>query len=82
MVKSDIERRLRVFAKGAEFVTVTQVCGFIGQKNHGRVKAMLNGLSAMDGKYYFVPEVAERLHKRTLPVESEKPTPGTVSAIQ
>lgn len=60
MTKSDIVRELTAYA-GGKFVTKACLVKFMGVKRTETVGRYVSGLQAVDGKYYFIPEVAEKI---------------------
>ena len=48
---------------GSPFITQTSFAHFLGV-SRGTAKKYLDGLDAIDGKYYFIPDVADRLMSR------------------
>jgi len=64
MNKQDIVRRLEKVTEKQGFITAAQFARFMGRTNVSKCKAKyLDGLDRIDGKYYFVPEVAAVLMK-------------------
>lgn len=49
---------------GSLFVTKKKVAEWFGISDPHNVSKYLYGLEAIDGKYYFIPEVAEALKAR------------------
>ena len=65
MTKQEIVRRFERETNGQAFITATQFTRLIGQKNSFRVKKeYLDGLDAVDGVMYFIPDVASRMMER------------------
>ncbi len=65
MVKQEIVRRFEKETRGQAFVTAAQFAGLMGMKDQGYAKrTYLKGLEAVDGKYYFIPDVAKKLMER------------------
>lgn len=65
MTKQEIVRRFERETGGQAFITATQFTRLIGQKNSYRVKKeYLDGLDAVDGVMYFIPDVASRMMER------------------
>lgn len=61
MIYTDIAKELRRFT-GKGTIRASEVAVFLGDKNVTRVKRKyLNGLEAIGGRAYLIPEVAERL---------------------
>ena len=62
MTKKDIVYALSSGGKQS-FITMTQVAQKMGCSER-TVRRRLEGVNAIDGKYFFVPEVAENFSKR------------------
>lgn len=62
MTKQDIIRRFERETQGQAFITATQMAKLLGVTDTYKVKKKyLSGLEAINGKLYFIPEVAEKL---------------------
>ncbi len=61
MTKQDYIKSMRSSVGGAYFITVTELCAAIGMKKTDSVKKYVTGLPRLNGKYYFIPEVAEKM---------------------
>jgi len=65
MTKQDIRRALAKAGETQAFITATQLAECMGIKTANYVKkAFLSGLECVDGKYYFIPDVAAELISR------------------
>ena len=65
MTKQEIKRALERVSESQGFVTATQFTKFMGQKTVNYMKEKyLNDLECIDGKYYFIDDIAEMLMKR------------------
>ncbi len=60
MDKKTLQRSLEQHANGASFVTQKQVADFLGV-SRDTARRKLQTLQSVDGKYYFVPEVAQTI---------------------
>ena len=61
MIRTDIAKELRRYT-GRGTIKASEVAGFLGDKNVGRVKEKyLRGLEAIGGTAYLITDVAERL---------------------
>lgn len=49
---------------GTIFATKTDIAEWFGVKDRHTVNRILGGLKSVDGKYYFIPEVADVLWAR------------------
>ena len=49
---------------GTLFATKKQVAGWFGISDQHYVSKFLQGIEAIDGKYYFIPDIAEVLKAR------------------
>lgn len=63
MLKSEVEKKIQQ-ETGQVFITKTQLAKCMGIKRAEHVDRYLDGLDKIDGKYYFVPDVAKRLMER------------------
>lgn len=62
MNKQEIVRRFERETEGQAFITATQMAKLLGVTDTYKVKIKyLNGLDAINGKLYFIPDVAQRL---------------------
>lgn len=65
MTRNDIASALRKATGGQAFITVSQLAQAMGRTNQTKVKqSYLQGLEAVDGKYYLVTEVAGVMKER------------------
>ena len=60
MTKTDLVRSMER-QEGASFITKTRLAKFIGAKRAETVGRYVEGLQVLNKKYYFIPEVAERI---------------------
>ena len=60
MTKNDLVKRMTA-ATGGYFITKTQLARFIGAKRSETVRQYVDGLPVLNNRYYFIPEVAERM---------------------
>lgn len=61
----DIKRELSSAAGGAGMITKSQLLRYMGRSIHSRsANSYLEGLEAVDGKYFFISDVAKRLYLR------------------
>jgi len=70
MTNSELKRELRRFTDGAEFITLKQISAFMGIKDPKGCRRYVYGLPRISNKYYFIPDVAERLFENA-EVENE-----------
>lgn len=64
MTKQEIQRDMRAFVGGG-FITRTQFAAYMGIKDPRKAKTkFLEGLEKVDGKFYFIPDVARVLYER------------------
>lgn len=64
MIKRDIIRSMERYAGGG-FITRQRLANYLGIADANRVKnRYLKDLDAVDGKYYFIPDVATVLMER------------------
>lgn len=65
MTARDIENDMKRSIGGASFITLGQITKYMGVKNTQRVKRdYLDDLEKVDGKRYFVPDVARRIYQK------------------
>lgn len=60
MTKSDLVKTMTA-STGGYFITKTQLAKFIGAKRSETVRQYVEDLPVLNNKYYFIPEVAERM---------------------
>jgi len=67
MTRQDIRRALAKAGETQAFITAAQFAEVMGIKtvNHAK-RAFLSGLECVDGKYYFIPDVAAELISRRM----------------
>jgi hypothetical protein len=64
MTKQEIQKDMRAYVGGG-FITRTQFAAYMGMKDPRKAKEkFLDGLERVDGKYYFIPDVAKVLYER------------------
>ena len=64
MTKQDLGRKLEQSTKTKGFITATEFARFMGCTNIYKCQQKyLKGLDRLDGKYYFIPDVAAVLMK-------------------
>lgn len=61
MNKSQLIEQLQAHTGGVMFVTRAELTRFLGLSNPRSVQPYLEGLDAVRGKLYYVPDVASRL---------------------
>lgn len=61
MTKSELVKSLRKCADGGAVITRSELARFLGIKNPRNVNRYLSGLQRISDKYYFIPEVADKL---------------------
>lgn len=67
MTCSDISASLRKVTGGQAFITVSQLAKALGRTDQAKVrKAYLSDLTAVDGKYFLIAEVADVLKRRCI----------------
>jgi hypothetical protein len=49
---------------GAMFATKTQIAAWFGIKDTHYINRYVDGLKAVDGKYYFIPDLAGVMERR------------------
>ncbi len=63
MKKSDVIKMLQK-RTGSDFITRKQVCDAIGYRDPASVDPIIAGLDRLNGKYYFIPDVVDRMLQR------------------
>lgn len=61
MKKSELIEQLQAHTGGVPFITRAQLTKFLGFSNPRSVQLYLEGLDAVRGRLYYVPDVASRL---------------------
>lgn len=62
MTKQEIKRALERVSESQGFVTATQFARFMGMKSPDYAeKRFLSGLECVDGKYYFISDIAAKI---------------------
>ncbi|MEY8367592.1 hypothetical protein AALA24_02375 [Anaerovoracaceae bacterium 42-11] len=64
MDKQSLVRDLKSYCNGG-FITRQKLAAYMGMKNPRHVDGYLTGLERVNGKYYFIPDVAMRLIERS-----------------
>lgn len=66
MKKQDLIRKMEEASGTKGFITASQFARFMGLNNISKCKyKYLSGLDRVEGKYYFIPDVAAVLMSRT-----------------
>ena len=60
MSSKAIEQDMRKFVKGASFITVQDLCKYLGRSRNTTLK-IIRSVPTVDGRLYFIPDVAEVL---------------------
>ncbi len=63
MNKQELVKDLKNYA-GSSFLTRQNFAKYMGIKNPQNIDKYLRGLERVDGKYYFIPDIAEALKAR------------------
>lgn len=61
MQKHELVAAMKPYAQGAAVITRQELAHFLGVKNPAHADRYLAGLQRISGKYYFIPDVADRL---------------------
>ena len=62
MNKRELEADMRRFVgNNGGFITISGIANYIGVKSHHSVDKYVNGLERINGKYYFIPDVADSM---------------------
>lgn len=65
MEKQEIINAMKKQVNGAEFITKQQLAGFMGIKDPKNINQYIKGLEAVNGKYFFIPDIAKVLWQRS-----------------
>lgn len=60
MTKEDLVKAMTASA-GGYYITKTQLARFIGAKRSETVRQYVEGLAVLNKRYYFIPDVVERM---------------------
>ena len=60
MEKQTVVRTMRSYVGGSEFITKQQFCGYMGV-SRSTADRKLKGIEKVNGKYYFIRDVADRI---------------------
>lgn len=60
MDRRSVRIRMERYVNGASFITSGQLMGFLNV-SRSTAQRKLRGLESLDGKYYFIPDVVEKL---------------------
>ena len=64
MNKRELEADMRRFVgNDGGFITISGIANYIGVKSHHSVDKYVIGLDRINGKYYFIPDVADSMLK-------------------
>jgi len=62
MERQDLIRDMKSYVKGS-FFTRQKLANYMNIKNPQNVDKYLKGLEKVDGKYYFIPDIASKLQE-------------------
>ena len=66
MTKKSLKSELKTHTDGASVITKTQLARFFGfKKPTTRIDDIVSDLTAIDGKYYLISDIAEVLERRS-----------------
>lgn len=60
MDQKKVEKEMRTFVGGASFITVQQLIKYLG-KSRNTTQRLIETVPAIEGRLYFIPDVAEAL---------------------
>jgi len=63
MMKKDLVYRMEKFVNGSSFMTLSDYASFMNF-SISSAQRRLYGLERVDGKYYFIPDIAEMMIRR------------------
>ena len=61
MKNSELEKTLRKYSNGCEFITQTQLLTCFGISNPSGIKRALSGIDPINNKYYYIGDVSRAL---------------------
>lgn len=61
MTKRELIADMKQSVGGGGFITLSGLQKYIGVKHHHSVDKYVNGLERINGKYYFIPDVADSM---------------------
>lgn len=62
MTRRDLIADMKAFVPdGGGFITLSGIAKYIGVRSHHSVDKYVVGLERINGKYYFIPDVADRM---------------------
>ena len=61
MTKQDYISAMKQAANGADFITLSEISGMLGVKKADKARKYVTGLTRLSNKYYFIPEVADKM---------------------
>ena len=63
----DLVRDMRRHCDGASFITISQLAAYMDQSHAQSVKhKYLRGLDAVEGKYFWIPDVAKAIYEKKI----------------
>ena len=60
MTKKELVADMKQFC-GGSFITTTGLQRYLGVKSHHTVKKYTDGLDCIEGKFFFIPDIAEAM---------------------
>lgn len=62
MTKKELETDMRRFVgNDGGFITISGIANYLGVRSHHSVDKYVIGLDRLNGKYYFIPDVADSM---------------------
>lgn len=61
MTRKDLISDMKQTVGGSGFITISGIAKYIGVRSHHSVDKYVDGLERINGKYYFIPDVADRM---------------------
>lgn len=61
MTKKELVADMKQTVGGGGFITLSGIANYIGVKSHHSVDKYVIGLDRINGKYYFIPDVADSM---------------------
>ena len=61
MTKKELVADMKQTVGGGGFITLSGIASYIGVKSHHSVDKYVIGLDRINGKYYFIPDVADSM---------------------
>lgn len=61
MTKRELVADMKSFVGGGGFITSSGIAKYIGVKSHHSIDKYVNGLERINGRYYYIADVADSM---------------------